>query len=1400
MASYQFGITVLAFLIKLGDIDGQPSSIRLGALIKSRDTGGIEAAFTYSIFKVNQATGILPRTVLTFDIKYVDIHSTYMDMQQGACAQVSTGVMGIFGPQLGSMSDQVASMCSSLEIPHIETAMNLGSSMTTDFTLNLFPPVQLLSRAYIEYMQYLKWTNVTVVYTQSNTGIHLGILTAASEARLGIRAFHLDEAASDWRGKLREMKESGAYTFFVDLEPVMLISFLKQTQQMGMSDDRYHYIFSDLDSQHVTLDDFKYSGVKISALALYDRNDTATKNISRNMLRYARQNNIEGINRDSEIGTEAMLMYEAVIIFARALHSLDKATEVVEPSGLSCRRRDRTWSHGATMFNYLNIEADTAGKGNLLHILQMARDRRKTLVKAGVWRADAGIEILNDQYEKTDSDTVDTSGVFSGKSDKKIVVYAVLDPPFLSIKPGFSNIGNDRYQGYIPDLLKEIALSTGLNYTLYAASDGKYGHKTRPGDWEGIMGAIINGRADMGGGRLLMTHARYQETDFSHSLMGAHLVMMTSKDGSDVDDHFMDFTLLKPFSLMVWITIPATYVTVSLCLWLINRCDPYERHEAPKYKKVKPDKTTKGLLSIGASFWTIYSTLHLQGFERMPRSIAGRTLTLFWFTFATIVFISYASSLVTILAFGTASFNHPSVQTLEDLLTGNIKFGVIQGSDVAHYLSGSKSLLEQKIASSMEYVSSLDHGISKAKADYTKMGPYHAYGAVTLSVIFGMYPVVAQFDPSVCTAVTPNGGPTLPVLPKTFSTMVECNFINQNKTYDAHEFYDYDANIASVRFVMNEGDKTTLIYKYDTNELLNIKSAEYGICGVSDLATSEYRHLFGIEQNDDGSIHIAQPSRVLRFGADQPEKYMGKTMIRGISCNWWQSCLYLEQIKATINIDWYFSDATVWQMGIGKKEVPIRAKLNGKLTFGDGGPKEFMNEYNFMSFRTEVTHHDAFLVPGGVYCRNQTSTMPNPNVPKHFKTTIETVLEELKFVSYQKEVYDLENNLFRFEYKPTVPPLGKAEMGTDPIEEIHDFNTGTAYLVDTIKGNCSVIPIDQRFPDANIDSISDVDPFGIRIKSAKELFSFDKASFVYQGKTKIREIMCNKWSGERLDFPRPNARAVFEWYFMDEGWSESVGNTFERKEPVMLELWVYDQIALPVGISIPLNYHVDFSFFEFNEHQPSLWEFNIARCYDRLNRKDFEFYFNGNFTTIVGTDVEGFQYAVMSQLVKTAGISPLRVSFVWPSDRNNKIRIHFGILDRTPINGSMAGVSVETSLDDAVALITNKIKSGQFTVTVKRNAVVSNGTTSPAKTYTLSAIASSFKNRRRDESTRTIKITDPGVLAGLGIAMVLVGALLGTAISCLVMRKRGADQMVGSASAAVNKIIMKMKSEDASKS
>ena len=92
--------------------------------------------------------------------------------------------------------------------------------------------------------------------------------------------------------------------------------------------------------------------------------------------------------------------------------------------------------------------------------------------------------------------------------------------------------GNDRYEGICVDLIEELSRALQFNYTLRVTPDnapGKFDEKT--GRWNGMIGELLDGSADLAIADLTITFEREAVVDFTMQFM--NLGQLRKRGGGD---------------------------------------------------------------------------------------------------------------------------------------------------------------------------------------------------------------------------------------------------------------------------------------------------------------------------------------------------------------------------------------------------------------------------------------------------------------------------------------------------------------------------------------------------------------------------------------------------------------------------------------------------------------------------------------------------------------------------------------------------------------------------------------------------------------------------------------------------------------------------------------------------
>lgn len=490
----------------------------------------------------------------------------------------------------------------------------------------------------------------------------------------------------------------------------------------------------------------------------------------------------------------------------------------------------------------------------------------------------------------------------------------------------------------------------------------------------------------------------------------------------------------------------------------------------------------------------------------------------------------------------------------------------------------------------------------------------------------------------------------------------------------------------------------------------------------------------------------------MHFGAGISEKYIGQETVRGIPCNKWKSCQYWPDMDATSDVTWYFSDATMWT-SISNYSAPVRCHVTGNK-WSNGTKRQYEHIYEFYDFKSNISaSDDHFEVPPNTYCLGSKNTKPLPSMPIGYTFDSEVLDLNKRSISFVREEYDNMTNLIRFDYRDT--PKANSPFDTRYITQIHDFNTGVAYVIDVFRANCSV----SLMMGADFDSMVAANGT-LRLRNPNEFLDLNH-NYVYQGVRTVRGIECDTWAAMRFDFPIPglkNPPSIWTLYFATTDWLKKMGIRGNNHVlPVHLE--VYADTANP-----PI--HRSQSFYEYNAEQPDILSWDISSCYNVKHSRNYAFIVPGRVQDLARGDVKIFKYDMLTNLMAALNISPLRISNMDVQEAGKDTLVTFDLLDKAPMTGDVAHPLKEMSLDDAFSALDNAVNSGSL-----QFILVSSGSTK----VTLKPVTSQFqdlvsRNRNYPQSDKTIT---GGAMGGMAVGMLVLGALLGFGILFIIYRVKG---------------------------
>ncbi|XP_012734227.2 glutamate receptor ionotropic, kainate 3 [Fundulus heteroclitus] len=720
-AIWEYWTSLIACLFWIQYSCGMPHVIRIGGIFEQTDgpVSAEELAFKFAVNNINRNRTLLPNTTLTYDIQRINIYDSF-EASRKACDQLALGVVAIFGPSHSSSSNAVQSICNALEVPHIQVRWKHHPMDNRDtFYANLYPDYSSLSYAILDLVQYLKWKTATVVYDDSTGLIRLQELIMAPSRyniRLKIRQLPLD--SEDTRPLLKEMKRSREFRIIFDCSHQMAAQILKQAQTMGMMTEYYHYIFTTLDLMAIDLEPYRFCGVNMTGFRILNVDNPQVASIVEkwSMERQIPPKPDSGL-LESIMTTDAALTYDAVHIVSVSYQHAPQMTV----NSLQCHRH-KPWRFGGRFMSFIKESHWDGLTGRLsfnkttglrtdfdLDIISLKEDG---LEKVGKWSASGGLNITEVPKRKG-------MNITDSLANRSLVISTILEEPYVMLKKSDKAlVGNDRFEGFCIDLLKELAKILGFTYEIRLVPDGKYGSQDDKGQWNGMIRELIEHRADLAVAPLTITYMREKVVDFSKPFLNTGISILYRRPNATNNGFF---SFLNPMTPDIWVYILLAYLGVSCVLFVIARFSPYEWYDAHPCNP--GSDVVENNFTLLNSFWFGVGSLMQQGSELMPKALSTRIIGGIWWFFTLIIISSYTANLA---AFLTVERMDSSVDSADDIAKQTkIEYGVVKDGATMAFFKKSKVSTFEKMWAFMSsrprtsLVKSVEDGVQRVlKSDY----------------------------------------------------------------------------------------------------------------------------------------------------------------------------------------------------------------------------------------------------------------------------------------------------------------------------------------------------------------------------------------------------------------------------------------------------------------------------------------------------------------------------------------------------------------------------------------------------------------------------------------------------------------------------------------------------------
>uniref|UniRef100_A0A672QED8 Glutamate receptor n=1 Tax=Sinocyclocheilus grahami TaxID=75366 RepID=A0A672QED8_SINGR len=582
------------------------------------------------------------------------------------CSQFSKGVYAIIGLYDRKTMNMLMSFCGALHVCFVTPSFPIDTN--NQFVIQLRPELQ---DALIGLVEHYKWTKFVYMYSS----------------------------------------DSGRGLCF---NALMCVAFVFQIAAQKKNLKNYHYIVANLGFLDLNLTEFRKGGANVTGFQLMNYTNPTVSRTIQHWLEFDSKDLKSPKRRLKYTGA---LTYDGVTVMATAFQNLRKQHIDISRRGNAgecLANPPAPWGQGIDIqralqqvqFEGLTGHIQFNEKGHrtnfTISVMEFGPNGPK---KVGYWSQ-------HEKYVNTATYSNMLNETF-GLQNRTYIVTTILESPYVMLKKNHEQLmGNDKYEGYCVELAAEIAKHVGYSYRLEIVGDRKYGARdSETMMWNGMVGELVYGKADVAVAPLTITLVREEVIDFSKPFMSLGISIMIKKPTKSKPGVF---SFLDPLAYEIWMCIVFAYIGVSVVLFLVSRFSPYEWHE--KQEKQPEHNNEFGIFN---SLWFSLGAFMQQGCDISPRSLSGRIVGGVWWFFTLIIISSYTANLA---AFLTVERMVSPIESAEDLAKQTeIAYGTLDGGSTKEFFRRSKIAVFEKMWSYMKsaepsvFLKTTDEGVVRVR-------------------------------------------------------------------------------------------------------------------------------------------------------------------------------------------------------------------------------------------------------------------------------------------------------------------------------------------------------------------------------------------------------------------------------------------------------------------------------------------------------------------------------------------------------------------------------------------------------------------------------------------------------------------------------------------------------------
>uniref|UniRef100_A0A674MCJ7 Glutamate receptor n=1 Tax=Takifugu rubripes TaxID=31033 RepID=A0A674MCJ7_TAKRU len=690
--------------ICLGSSLSFPSNINIGGLFPTE-------SHEYEVFRFALSHHQdIPKLVPQVDM--VKMGNSF-SMTYAFCSQFSKGVYAIIGLYDRKTVNMLTSFCGALHVCFITPSFPIETA--NQFVIQLRPELQ---DALVGVIEHYGWTKFVYMYS-SDSGLSVlqKVLDTAAERDWLVTSVNVETMTeASFLKVFQDLDKRKEGQIIIDCETERLTGILKKIVEQGKNAKSYHYILANLGFLDIDLTDLRKGGANITGFQLVNNSDPTVSRVVQQWMEFD--------NKDTKMPKSA-LTYDGVKVMSTAFQNLRRQRIDISRRGNAgecLANPPAPWGQGIDIQRALQqVRID----GLTGHIQFNEKGRRTNYTVSIMELAPSGPKKVG--YWNEEEKYVNTAVFVRGSNDtyglqnRTYIVTTILESPYVMLKKNHEQlVGNDKYEGYIVELAAEIAKHVGYQYKLKLVSDGKYGARDPEIKmWNGMVGELVYGKADVAVAPLTITLVREEVIDFSKPFMSLGISIMIKKPTKSKPGVF---SFLDPLAYEIWMCIVFAYIGVSVVLFLVSRFSPYEWHAEDYEEGGEPQSPTQeqsNEFGIFNSLWFSLGAFMQQGCDISPRSLSGRIVGGVWWFFTLIIISSYTANLA---AFLTVERMVSPIESAEDLAKQTeIAYGTLDAGSTKEFFRRSKIAVFEKMWSYMKaadpsvFVRTTDEGVVRVR-------------------------------------------------------------------------------------------------------------------------------------------------------------------------------------------------------------------------------------------------------------------------------------------------------------------------------------------------------------------------------------------------------------------------------------------------------------------------------------------------------------------------------------------------------------------------------------------------------------------------------------------------------------------------------------------------------------